>query len=188
MADQAVSPPDYNTKTPGTGWLYSKDGKALLVSEQRQYDELWDQGWRASPAAFGVETHPSNPAMQMVAGAGAIGASNVVAGDLGGFADLQRRVAALEQEMATLHVTHEGFEGRMTSMESRGPAPTIAPPPETSLSRGRQMEEEAKQREAEGKAAEVASAHSVEAKPSPQAMEGSPSGSTEHGRPGRQGR
>lgn len=53
-------------------WAYSPQGKTKLVTSEAEWVALMGEGWGDSPAAFGIETHPTNPAHDVSMGAGAV--------------------------------------------------------------------------------------------------------------------
>lgn len=176
-----------------TGWLYSKEGQAMLIEDRPSYEKLWKEGWRDTPAAFGVETHPSVTARPIDAHMGMIGGSPIsgLGQEPAHYAALERQVAQLLQSVAEMQAAQEGMQGRLTAVQG-AQVPTVAPPPTTSLSRGHEIvlekereEEEARVgREAMGREEPPPSAgpqHGETMKPSPQALQGTPPGTTDRG-------
>ena len=90
-------------KPTEVGYLYSKAGQEILPASRAQYDELWDQGWRHTPWAFGIETHPSAQAHPMSQPSPVPSVRpRRPAPDAARLDSLERRLAALEEAMALM--------------------------------------------------------------------------------------
>ena len=54
----------------GGAWVYNKAMESKLCTERSAYEALKQEGWKDSPADFGIETHPTNPVQQVSMGTG----------------------------------------------------------------------------------------------------------------------
>lgn len=52
-------------------WLYDAHGHSKLCTTEGEYADFLAQGWMDTPAAFQIETHPSNPVQPLAMGDGA---------------------------------------------------------------------------------------------------------------------
>lgn len=74
------------------GWRYNKAGDSRLVMSPEEEQALGSD-WKDSPAAFGVETHPTQSGVQVSQPAPVAGSS------LPAPPDWERRLAAVEQQV-----------------------------------------------------------------------------------------
>src|SRR6266702_113098 len=81
-------------------FLYDKDGNAILFQEQEAYDAALEAGWKDTPAAFGIETHPANPSTSVLAPAAP--AAPAAALDLTAFYALLGSIQATQANDAAL--------------------------------------------------------------------------------------
>lgn len=105
------------------GWLFSKEGQEILPTDPAQYEQLWKEGWRNTPTAFGIETHPtsvprtlSTPAPVSVPGASPPEAARLVAAE--------QRLGAAVADLAILRAEVESLTGRVAVLEGRPHVPT----------------------------------------------------------------
>jgi len=52
-------------------WLFNAQGRMELVEQSARYQQLLGEGWKDSPVAFGIETHPAlphQPVLQTISG------------------------------------------------------------------------------------------------------------------------
>jgi hypothetical protein len=113
-------------------WLRFKhpDGRLLeqLFDDEASYQVAWAGGWRTSPADFGIETHPSNPAIVMTPVEGIPAVPGASAQDI---AEITAILTSLQAQLDTLAARCALLESLMTALtaeHSAHPEPHGGPP------------------------------------------------------------
>lgn len=122
----------------GGAWVYSKNGEAKLAAERAEYDALKQEGWKDSPADFGIETHPTNPVEQVKMGTGVSLPGAAPANDLAS-ASMMQAIADLTMLLSTVqglvdqHTQMLGtLNARVQAAETMLTTPSAAPGEPTS--------------------------------------------------------
>jgi len=106
-------------------FLQDKDGNAILFQEQEAYDAALEAGWKDTPAAFGIETHPANPSTSVLAPAAP--AAPAAALDLTAFYALLGSIQATQANDAALIGE---LSARVALLEAALETPSAPAPPD----------------------------------------------------------
>ena len=90
-----------------------KKVQTAVVESEPEYDALIEAGWKTSPAAFGIETHPSAPAQPMPMPGVDVTATQQAAQ----IATLEQVVMTLQQQVLTLQQQLLPLHGRIEALE-----------------------------------------------------------------------
>ena len=101
------------------GWLFNKEGQEILPADAAQYAQLWKDGWRTSPAAFGIETHPSRVATAISMAMPVASVASASTATLERLDALEARMGRTDAATATMTAEMESLTGRVTALEDK---------------------------------------------------------------------
>lgn len=95
-------------------WLYGPNGEGVEVHTQADHDRFTKDGWKDTPAAFGIETHPQHPVQTV-----ALVAEPLVPGSPAGLllGQVQAQMGTLESDLVTLQAMVESLTNRLGALE-----------------------------------------------------------------------